>query len=281
MKRRSLVSRILSNLHRDRLMPNLISAMAGIIVGTAGILHVAVLAGDLFRISERAVPADAAAVLRRMMPAAFCVVGGSWMQRTCRRRIERSPMHSVPGGVSSVHAGRLLSDFFTLFSCAAAAAGSLSCMLRLSLGTSAFVVLFTPVPVLAAARLARLTVSARKQPDTSREDLIWEILSAEKAVKLYGCEGDAIRRFRAVNIPDEPSSLREALAEACVCAAGQPVCSVVLAGAAGVGALACMPENGMDIGQLVSFLVCAVLYAESLRLIVRTVSGLRNVFSRA
>ncbi len=285
------------------------------IVSVALTLYLPVLSGDAIDLLIGAGKVDFGALNRILVRMIFVILAtalAQWLMsaannrityRTVRdiradafARLQRLPLSYLDAHPSGDIVSRVIADvdtfsdgllmgFTQLFTGVLTILGTLLFMLRISVGTTVFVVLATPISLFVAAFIAKKTYTMFKLQTGTRGEqtaLINEMIGGQKVVEAFGQEENVLEKFDAVNARLQKFSLRATFFSSLTNPCTRFVNSLVYAGVAVFGSLSAITSySGITVGQLACFLTYANQYTKPFNEISGVVTELQNAIACA
>ena len=177
----------------------------------------------------------------------------------------------------------LLLGFTQLFTGVITILGTLLFMLSENVGTTAVVVLITPVSLFVASFIAKKTFKMFQLQSTTRGEqttLINEMITNHKEVKAFGREAAVMEDFDEINGRLEKCSLRAIFFSSLTNPCTRFVNSLVYMGVGLTGSLAVI-RGGLTVGQLTCFLSYANQYTKPFNEISGVITELQNALACA
>ncbi len=285
------------------------------IVSVALTLYLPVLSGDAIDLLIGAGKVDFGALNRILVRMIFVILAtalAQWLMSAANNRItyrtvrdiradafahlQRLPLSYLDAHPSGDIVSRVIADvdtfadgllmgFTQLFTGVLTILGTLLFMLRISVGTTVFVVLATPISLFVAAFIAKKTYTMFKLQTGTRGEqtaLINEMIGGQKVVEAFGQEENVLEKFDAVNARLQKFSLRATFFSSLTNPCTRFVNSLVYAGVAVFGSLSAITSySGITVGQLACFLTYANQYTKPFNEISGVVTELQNAIACA
>ena len=264
-------------------------------VSVALTLYLPVLSGDAIDLLIGAGKVDFGALNRILVRMIFVILAtalAQWLMSAANNRItyrtvrdiradafahlQRLPLSYLDAHPSGDIVSRVIADvdtfsdgllmgFTQLFTGVLTILGTLLFMLRISVGTTVFVVLATPISLFVAAFIAKKTYTMFKLQTGTRGEqtaLINEMIGGQKVVEAFGQEENVLEKFDAVNARLQKFSLRATFFSSLTNPCTRFVNSLVYAGVAVFGSLSAITSySGITVGQLACFFdLCQSVY---------------------
>lgn len=179
----------------------------------------------------------------------------------------------------------LLLGFTQLFSGVMTILGTLGFMFRIRWQIALVVVLLTPISLLTSSFITRRTYRLfhlQSEIRGKQTGLIDEMIENQKVVQAFSHEGEAMRRFDAINERLEACSVQAVFFSSITNPATRFINSLVYAGVSLVGGLACVTSGSpFSVGQLASFLSYANQYTKPFNEISGVVAEMQNALACA